>query len=157
MTTRSSLRKFATSHSLAIMPKVPNGHLIRQAREDANERIEDVAPDFEISPGTLRGIENGRTYAAETLIQKIADRYNLSVHELMDGVVVELPKRSIPFNERLAYSAEEVALVLGMPYKAVLRAIRDGDLKAAKLGGRKWKVSRDAIDKFLADAIRKSA
>lgn len=143
------------------MPKVPNGHLIRQAREAVNERVEDVAPDYEISPGTLRGIENGRTYAAEALICKLAERYNLDFDELMDGTVVELPKRTVPFHERLAYSAEEVALVLPITYKRVLDAIHDGRLKASKNGGRKWIVSRAAIDEFLEllanDEVQQSA
>jgi excisionase family DNA binding protein len=135
------------------MPKV-NGPLIREARTARHERVEDVAPELGISPGTLRGIENMRTYAADELIEKIAQRYGLDIEELK--TLPEVPEQSpttlqsVPLSERLSYTAEEAAVVVGVPYPAILRAIDkgNGSLRAKKVG-RSWIIERSELVRWL--------
>jgi excisionase family DNA binding protein len=50
--------------------------------------------------------------------------------------------------ERIAYSADETARMLGLEPWTVRRLLRDGRLHGTRFGNR-WIVSRAAIDQFL--------
>jgi hypothetical protein len=58
------------------MPKV-NGPLIRRTRRGRDLSVEDVAPDLDIAPGTLRNIENMRAEASDRLIGRICRYFEL--------------------------------------------------------------------------------
>jgi excisionase family DNA binding protein len=53
--------------------------------------------------------------------------------------------------ERLAYSMREAAKALGICERSVWQAIRDGHLKAAKLG-RSVRIRREELERFLREA-----
>ncbi|MEV6897508.1 helix-turn-helix transcriptional regulator [Amycolatopsis sp. NPDC051372] len=72
------------------MPKV-NGPLLRRTRRSRDMSVDDVAPHLEISPGTLRNIENMRAVASERLIGRIARFYDLD----------EVEVRKVPQSPRL--------------------------------------------------------
>ena len=137
-----------------------DGSPIRKAREDRNERVEDVAHKFGISPGTLRGIENGRTYAGPATIRKICKYYGLDEGDLETLPEEDEPSRiddTVPLNERLFYSAEEAALVIRVPYMTIIRAIDKGNgpLKAAKVG-REWRIHRPELERWFAELVEQT-
>lgn len=53
--------------------------------------------------------------------------------------------------DRLAFSMKEAAKACGICERSIWQAIRDGHLKAAKLG-RSVRIRADELDRFLRDA-----
>lgn len=56
------------------MPKI-NGPLLRRARRSRGESVEQVAPDLELQPGSLRNVENMRGEASDRVIALILERF----------------------------------------------------------------------------------
>lgn len=50
------------------------------------------------------------------------------------------------------FNAQQVAERLGVSSRSVLRWIQSGKLEGQKLGPRQYRVSKDALDKFLNQA-----
>jgi excisionase family DNA binding protein len=80
---------------------------------------------------------------------------------LDDSALHELAVRLRPFldetesahpDDRL-YTAAETAQQVGVNVETVRRAIRSGDLQVAALIGRSPRLSRDAIDRWLAGTV----
>jgi excisionase family DNA binding protein len=80
---------------------------------------------------------------------------------LDDSALHELAVRLRPFlaetdseqpGDRL-YTAAETAQQIGVNVETVRRAIRSGDLQVAALIGRSPRLSRDAIDRWLAGTV----
>ena len=59
--------------------------------------------------------------------------------------------KPFPAGQRLAYSMREAAQALGICERSVWQAIKDGRLKACKLG-RSVRIRRDELERFLRDA-----
>lgn len=75
------------------MPKV-NGPLIRRTRRGRDLSVEDVAPQLEIAPGTLRNIENMRAEASDRLIGRICRFFELD--EVAIRTLPKAPRRIAP-------------------------------------------------------------
>lgn len=146
------------------MAKLPGGYLIREARKARKQQVEDAAPHLDVSPGTLRGIENGRVYAGPDTIRKICDYYNLNEQELLtppERVEPVRIDRTVPLAERSFLLAEEAAGEVDVPYMTIIRAIDKGNgpLQAAKVG-REWRIHRPELERWftwLVEQTRQSA
>lgn len=61
-----------------------------------------------------------------------------------------MPDKGLPEDMQL-YNPKQVAERLGVSSRSVLRWIQSGKLEGQKLGERQYRVSREALEKFLAN------
>jgi AcrR family transcriptional regulator len=99
------------------------GQLVRQARLAAGLSLRDLARRIEVSPGTLSGIENGKTPVTVDRLNRIAAELGLSTLEILAG-----PSPHPPHAES---AAETVASPSVSPWREFAPLTMDSTLKAA--------------------------
>lgn len=59
-----------------------------------------------------------------------------------------MPKKDIPESLQI-YTLQEVAEILKVNVRTIHRYLESGQLEAIKMGGRQWRVTKEALERFL--------
>lgn len=111
------------------------GHLIRDARKQRGETLEQVAADLGKAPGSLKNVENGRADPGDELAAALADRYGIPLEDLwnQDRTVTHMVPVA-PLSDRIALNTIDAAVMCGVKPYTIRESILAGELPAALIG-----------------------